>query len=85
MSLHIGCAAGPGQSRENKTGSWRIFRPIFDHDKCTSCGMCQLICPEGCVVESDGKYTPEFDFCKGCGLCAEECPAKAIAMVTEAK
>ncbi len=85
MALRVGCAAPPGQAQENKTGSWRVFRPGFDHEKCTGCGMCQLVCPEGCVHEKDKKYDPDLDFCKGCGLCAEECPADAITMIKEEK
>ena len=85
MALRIGCAAAPGQAQDNKTGSWRVFRPNFDAEKCTSCGMCQLVCPEGCVKAADGEYRPDYDFCKGCGLCAKECPAEAITMETEEK
>ncbi|HOJ96521.1 MAG TPA: 4Fe-4S binding protein [Methanospirillum sp.] len=85
MTLRIGCAAAPGQARDNKTGSWRVFRPVFDHEKCTSCGMCQLVCPEGCILTGDKQYNPDYDFCKGCGMCAHECPAKAITMETEEK
>jgi len=85
MVLRIGCAAAPGQARDNKTGSWRVFRPEFDHEKCTSCGMCQLVCPEGCITAEDKEYNPDYDFCKGCGLCAEECPASAITMKKEEK
>ena len=85
MKLRIGCAAPPGQARENKTGSWRVFIPRYDHDKCTSCGMCQLICPEGCVASDNEGFTPDYDFCKGCGMCAKECPVEAITMETEAK
>jgi len=85
MALRIGCAAAPGRARDNKTGSWRVFRPNFDHEKCTSCGMCQLVCPEGCVKAADSEYNPDYDFCKGCGLCAKECPAEAITMETEEK
>ena len=85
MALRVGCAAAPGQSRLNKTGSWRVFRPAFDHEKCTSCGMCQLVCPEACVSQDDKVYNPDYDFCKGCGMCAHECPATAITMETEEK
>jgi len=85
MALRIGCASAPGKARENKTGSWRVFRSVFEHDKCTSCGMCQLVCPEGCVLTDNDEFNPDYDFCKGCGLCAEECPADAITMETEEK
>ncbi|HIH02847.1 MAG TPA: pyruvate synthase, partial [Methanoregulaceae archaeon] len=38
MALNVGCAAAPGQSRENKTGSWRVFMPKFDPSACSKCG-----------------------------------------------
>ncbi|MDO9327046.1 MAG: 4Fe-4S binding protein, partial [Methanoregula sp.] len=49
MALAVGCRARPGKARDNKTGSWRVFKPEFDHEKCSKCGMCQTLCPEGCV------------------------------------
>ncbi|MEI8330482.1 MAG: 4Fe-4S binding protein, partial [Methanomicrobiales archaeon] len=47
MALVVGCRARPGKARDNKTGSWRVFKPIFDHEKCSKCGMCKTLCPEG--------------------------------------
>ncbi len=86
MALNIGCSARPGKSRMNKTGSWRVFKPRFSHEKCTKCGQCAMICPEGCVVETDEEFfEPDEVYCKGCGLCAEECPAEAIEMAREEK
>lgn len=88
MPLGIGCTARPGQARNNKTGSWRIFYPTLDTGKCTKCGTCQLICPEGCIIQNpDKSYAIDLDFCKGCGMCAEECPdkVKAITMHKEEK
>jgi len=85
MALNIGCAAPPGKSRDNKTGSWRVFMPVITKEKCTMCGNCILLCPEGCIVEVDGYPVIDYDFCKGCGLCANECPSEAIAMIQEEK
>jgi pyruvate ferredoxin oxidoreductase delta subunit len=86
MTLAIGCRARPGKSRDNKTGSWRVFRPVFDHEKCSKCGMCQTLCPEGCVNETAEEFfDPDYTYCKGCGICASECPKEAITMKQEEK
>lgn len=72
-------------SIEYKTGEWRSFRPIVDHNKCTRCMQCIIYCPDIAI-----KYKPDvnmieinLDHCKGCGVCAEECPVHAITMVKE--
>jgi pyruvate ferredoxin oxidoreductase delta subunit len=86
MPLGIGCSSRPGKSRNNKTGSWRVFKPKFDNEKCTKCGTCVMICPEGCISESEDEFfTPDETYCKGCGLCAEECPSEGITMEQEEK
>ncbi len=86
MSLAVGCRARPGNSRNNRTGSWRVFKPVFDKEKCTKCGLCMTLCPEGCVHEtSDDFVAPDYAYCKGCGICAEECPGKGIEMKQEEK
>lgn len=79
--VSIGAAVKePGSTRRNKTGSWRTFKPITDADKCISCGICYIFCPDGCI---NLDYLPDYDYCKGCGICAEECPVKAITMERE--
>ncbi|MFA5396459.1 MAG: 4Fe-4S binding protein [Methanomicrobiales archaeon] len=83
MALRIGAAAAPGRAPDNKTGSWRVFMPIVDMEKCTHCGTCTLACPETAVSDEDGEIRFDLDYCKGCGVCANECPAKAIKMILE--
>jgi pyruvate ferredoxin oxidoreductase delta subunit len=86
MTLAVGCRARPGKSRDNRTGSWRVFKPVFDHEKCSKCGMCQTFCPEGCIEEgAEEFFDPDYTYCKGCGLCATECPKDAITMTLEEK
>lgn len=77
----------PCSLQSNKTGSWRTFRPKFIHEKCTACGTCERVCPEGICRPVKGKKYFDFDpdFCKGCGICAHECPFKAIEMEYEKK
>ena len=49
--VSIGCVIkDPGSTRNNKTGSWRTFKPILDKDKCVDCdncicGICKVECP----------------------------------------
>jgi len=72
---------GPGSFVENKTGSWRTFRPEKDDTKCNKCLFCWYFCPEGCIIRKGEALTINLDYCKGCGICAHECPKEAIKMV----
>jgi pyruvate ferredoxin oxidoreductase gamma subunit len=72
---------GPGSFLENKTGSWRVFRPEYSQDKCTMCNFCWFYCPEGCIYRKGDRMEFDMEYCKGCGICANECPAEAIKMV----
>jgi len=76
-----------GNTKENKTGSWRTFRPKINKEKCIACGQCELYCPEGAiwVHDADNKAAVDYDYCKGCGICAAICPVKAIEMIREEK
>ncbi|MDP8290197.1 MAG: 4Fe-4S binding protein [Candidatus Susulua stagnicola] len=67
----------------NLTGSWRSAqKPSYLQKDCINCGLCKLICPEGCIEGTEkNTYTVDLDYCKGCGLCAYICPKKDIEMV----
>ncbi|MFZ4394931.1 MAG: 4Fe-4S binding protein [Kiritimatiellia bacterium] len=64
--------------------AWRHIRPAIDQTACSRCKRCWLVCPEGAMRHTDGRFDMDFDFCKGCGVCARECPRKAIRMTKEA-
>lgn len=73
----------PGNSKEFKTGSWRVKKPIWIEEKCKQCSLCWPVCPDDCIViDKENKKRKDFnyDYCKGCGICAEVCPFKAIEM-----
>lgn len=84
-SSHGEPEAGDG----GRTGSWRVLRPVMDHEKCITskkgkpaCFICWLFCPEG-VISRTVPPSIDYEYCKGCGICAQECPSKAIVMVEE--
>jgi pyruvate ferredoxin oxidoreductase delta subunit len=72
----------PKKGASGKTGSWRVFRPEVDKEKCNACGLCAMYCPDAAINE---ELEIDLEFCKGCGICAHECPKKAIAMKREEK
>ena len=79
----------PGKSREVKTGTWRVIRPVVDLNKCTHCMLCWLYCPDMAIeITVNEKNRPQmlgffYDYCKGCGICADVCPVNAIEMRPE--
>lgn len=83
MKLHEAFLVKPRSSLGNKTGSWRLHRPVMDSEKCTECGICELYCPDVCILRIEPHYVIDYDYCKGCGICAHECPTGAIQMVSE--
>ncbi len=67
-----------------KTGNWRLFKPVWDHEKCTKCMMCVVSCPDGCIsVNPAGLPNTSYDNCKGCLICVEVCPSEAIEALRE--
>lgn len=83
-SLPIGAVlVTPGSSERNKTGTWRLKRPVLDPRKCTNCLICWVYCPDAAILRGPKTIEFNYDYCKGCGICATECPLKAITMTEE--
>lgn len=76
----------PANTPLRKTGTWRVFRPVIDLDRCTRCWVCFVRCPDGAIALDDDD-TPSIDYtvCKGCLVCATECPTHGIARVREVR
>ncbi|MEM2910839.1 MAG: tetrahydromethanopterin S-methyltransferase subunit A [Nitrososphaerota archaeon] len=63
-----------------------MVKVIIDQGKCTGCGVCVDICPEGVfkVRETDGKKTSEViaeDQCFACRACEARCSERAIEII----
>lgn len=58
-----------------------LARPqlAFTHDRCTSCGACVAVCPNGVHrLAADGTHTVDFAACRACGSCVAACPNDAL-------
>lgn len=74
----------PGSAMENKTGSWRVERPVWNEAKCIHCLRCWVFCPDMSINTVDGKMTGmNYEYCKGCGICAQVCPEKVKAITMQ--
>jgi pyruvate ferredoxin oxidoreductase gamma subunit len=72
----------------SRTGSL----PYFNSGRCIHCGLCDLVCPDFCLVWEDGEKGGRFErelmgvdyrYCKGCMRCVESCPASAMTKKAE--
>ena len=58
---------------------------IIDKDTCTTCGICEKVCPAGCICMSESNSFPEMrdgqsDNCILCGHCVAVCPSGSISL-----
>jgi len=83
----------PGNTAWNDLSASRTgWMPVLDREKCVHCGVCDLVCPDFCLVWGDGAGEPferelmgvDYRYCKGCLRCVESCPTGALAKAAEA-
>lgn len=79
-TIHAGAT-----STQVRTGLWRSFRPVIDHDRCHRCvWMCALPCPDAAMdIDTEGYPRVDLEHCKGCLICVAQCPFHAIEAVPE--
>ena len=88
-----GIVPEPGSTVWNDLSASRTgFLPVLNLETCIHCGVCDLICPDLCLVwgdgEKGGKFEREFRgvdyrYCKGCMRCVESCPVGAMTKEAE--
>ncbi|MFB0563006.1 MAG: glycyl-radical enzyme activating protein [Candidatus Lokiarchaeia archaeon] len=49
--------------------------------KCTGCGECIKVCPEGAITETSEGLVTDRTLCKNCGKCAEVCVSNARELI----
>lgn len=80
----------PGNTIWNDLTTSRVgWIPVLDRDKCVHCGMCDMVCPDFCLVWSPGDNGDarlqgvDYRYCKACFRCVETCPTKALTREVE--
>ncbi len=75
----------PEKAAGGKTGTWRVFRPVIDAEKCIKCQLCWMYCPDATILTESRQSVPriDYEYCKGCLVCYEVCPVKAIHIERE--
>lgn len=58
---------------------WKNITYTVD-ENCTGCGLCQKVCPVGCVTIEKGKAVNKRQGCQVCLACIQLCPHKAVHM-----
>lgn len=88
-----GIIPNPGNTAWNDLSVSRTgWMPVLDREKCIHCGLCDLVCPDFCLVWGDGRPGSTFArelkgvdyrYCKGCLRCVESCPSGALVKTAE--
>lgn len=82
--IPTGFVCEAGTSSLYITGGWRSMRPVWNRDKCTSCMLCWIACPDSSIQVEDGTMVGiDYDHCKGCGVCVHECRFGALEFIRE--
>lgn len=64
------CSNPEGQRQDEELG--------FSEIKCTGCGLCFNMCPQGAIKATDKVPVVEFAKCNLCGQCVSICPTGAF-------
>lgn len=69
------------------------WMPVLDLEKCIHCGMCDMVCPDLCLVWTTEGNAPapaaaylkgvDYRYCKGCLRCVETCSTGAMTREAE--
>lgn len=84
----------PGNTVWNDLSTSRTgWVPVLDPERCIHCALCDLVCPDLCLVwtgEGPGAMPDktrlvgiDYRYCKGCLRCVESCPTGALSREAE--
>ena len=65
---------------KQKPAKSTVLKAFIDESKCTACGVCANVCPQGAIMISNLARV-NTALCTGCGVCVGACPNSAISLV----
>ena len=57
---------------------------IINVERCTGCGACLEVCPDGALYLVDDRAVVDSALCRECGACIAACPTEAISVTEQA-
>ncbi len=57
-----------------------LGKKYFVDDSCNGCGLCNEICPSGCIQMKEGKPIWQSGKCESCMACINYCPVQSIQL-----
>lgn len=66
-------------TKEHPELSWKNIS-FHATENCIGCGLCEKVCPAGCIRIEAGKAVHSGEHCQVCMACIHHCPKKAIQM-----
>lgn len=64
----------------NPEGKYASAQLLFYRNKCTRCGRCAQVCPNGSHRWSNSEHLVRADLCDKCGKCVDVCPNGALKL-----
>ena len=55
----------------------------IDKEKCRGCGKCEKVCPDKCIVVTNGIPVVDYSLCTSCKKCIEGCPTKVLVLIQD--
>lgn len=74
-----GCSNNCLKAEENDLGIKGGFKPNWQEDQCSFCGLCEVVCPAKAITVDKKSRQLSFreEACTYCGKCAKSCPVNA--------
>jgi NAD-dependent dihydropyrimidine dehydrogenase PreA subunit len=58
---------------------------VIQEERCTGCGACVEVCPEGAIYLVEDKANVDRALCRECEACIAACPMEAITVAVPAR